>query len=152
MNIAGWVGGLRVNFSSETAGSINLTELFPTEELQVKVDQGFAKVDQTAQDVEAWWDGLTPVEQKNPVNKEKYESANKLLETAGGVLTSLDGALNDDQDATVQYSLDKSLKNKWNFIIGSQFQINRHLMIRAEYGFLGSRQQFLAGLQNRFGL
>jgi hypothetical protein len=86
------------------------------------------------------------------VNKEKYESANKLLETAGGVLTSLDGALNDDQDATVQYSLDKSLKNKWNFIIGSQFQINRHLMIRAEYGFLGSRQQFLAGLQNRFGL
>jgi hypothetical protein len=56
MNIAGWVGGLRINFSSETAGSINLTELFPTEELQVKVDQGFAKVDQTTQDVEAWWD------------------------------------------------------------------------------------------------
>jgi hypothetical protein len=152
MNIAGWVGGFRVKFSSETSGSINLTELFPTDELQVKIDEGFARVDETAYEVEAWWDGLTPVEQKNPVNKAKYESANKLLETAGGVLTSMDGALNDEQDATVQYSLDKTLKNKWNFIIGSQFQINRHMMIRAEYGFLGSRQQFLAGLQYRFGL
>lgn len=61
-------------------------------------------------------------------------------------------ALKDEQKATVQYSLDKTLKNKWNFIVGTQFQINRHFMIRAEYGFLGSRQQFIGGLQYRFGL
>ena len=40
----------------------------------------------------------------------------------------------------------------WNFIIGSQFQINRSWMIRAEYGFLGSRSQFIGGLQYRFNL
>ena len=64
----------------------------------------------------------------------------------------MDGALNDDEYATVQYSLDKNLKDKWNFIVGTQFQLNKHLMIRAEYGFLGSRQQFMVGLQYRFGL
>jgi hypothetical protein len=74
------------------------------------------------------------------------------LDKAGNALTALDGALNDGKDATVQYSLQKKLKDKWNFIVGTQFQINRHLMLRAEYGFLGSRQQFIGGLQYRFGL
>lgn len=40
----------------------------------------------------------------------------------------------------------------WNFLIGSQFQYNKHMMFRAEVGFLGSRTQVLAGLQYRFGL
>jgi opacity protein-like surface antigen len=67
-------------------------------------------------------------------------------------LNTLDGALNDDKTATVQYSLDKRPKDMWNFILGTQYQISKHFMIRAEYGFLGSRQQFIAGLQYRFGL
>jgi hypothetical protein len=152
MNIAGWVGGFRVKFSSETTGSLNLSDLFPAGELQAKVDQGFAKVDETSQQVEEWWSSLTPLEQQKPVNKAKYESATKLIDAAGNFLNAADGALNDEQKATVQYSLDKTLKDKWNFIIGSQFQVNRHIMLRAEYGFLGSRQQFLGGLQYRFGL
>jgi hypothetical protein len=126
--------------------------LFPVGELQTMVDQGFIKIDETSAQVEAWWNELTPVEQKNPLNVAKYNSANKALAKASEVLTAADGALNDGKDATVQYSLNKELKNKWNFIIGSQFQINRHFMIRAEYGFLGSRQQFMGGLQYRFGL
>ena len=152
MNLAGWVGGFRVKFSSETNGSINLAEIIPPNEIQAKVDQGYAKVEQTYQDVENWWGSLTPVEQKNPVNKAKYETANKALEASSNLLVAVDGALNDGQNASVQYSLDKRLKDQWNFIIGSQFQINRHFMIRAEYGFLGSRQQFITGLQYRFGL
>ena len=38
------------------------------------------------------------------------------------------------------------------FELGGQFQLNRHWMVRAEYGFLASRQQFIGGLQYRFGL
>jgi hypothetical protein len=110
------------------------------------------KVSEAQVNVDEWWTGLTPPEQKNPVNIAKYETANRALEKSANVLTSLDGALNDDQSATVQYSLNKSLKDKWNFIIGSQYQINKHFMIRAEIGFLGSRQQFMTGLQYRFGL
>ncbi len=31
----------------------------------------------------------------------------------------------------------------WNFVVGTQYQINKHFMIRAEAGFLGSRTQFI---------
>jgi hypothetical protein len=152
MNIAGWAGAFRLNYSAATNGSINLSEIFPTTELQTKVNQGFEKINETSMQVESWWSSLTPVEQNNPVNKSKYNAATKALAKASDVLNAADGALNDGKSATVEYSLDKSLKNKWNFLIGMQFQINRHLMLRAEYGFLGTRQQFIGGLQYRFGL
>jgi ferredoxin len=152
MNIAAWVGAFRVKFTSETSGSINLSELFPPGEMQAKVDQGYAKVDETSMQVESWWNGLNPAEQKNPINVAKYDAANKALVKASGVLTAADAALSDEKTASVQYSLDKTLKNIWNFVIGTQFQINRHFMLRAEYGFLGSRNQFIGGVQYRFGL
>jgi hypothetical protein len=48
--------------------------------------------------------------------------------------------------------MDKRPADKWNFIIGSQYQLNRHWMARGEFGFLGSRTQVTAGIQYRFGL
>jgi hypothetical protein len=151
-NIAIWVGGFRVKFSSETNGSLNLSEVLPINDLQGKVDEGFVKVEETSAQVESWWDGLTPLEQKNPINAAKYETANRTLTTASNILTEMDGALNDGESATVQYSLNKKLENPWNFIVGSQFQINKHFMLRAEVGFLGSRKQIMGGIQYRFGL
>ena len=152
MNIAGWVGGFRLNLSSETSGSLNLSEVLPLDDLQVKVDQSLESVAETELQVEAWWESLTPVEQMNPGNKAKYETANRALEGASNILTAADGALSNAETATVQYSLNKKPKDMWNFLVGTQFQINKHFMIRAEYGFLGSRQQFIGGLQYRFGL
>lgn len=151
-NIAVWVGGFRVKFSSETNGSINLNEVIPVGDLQPRVDEGLANVEQGYVNVNAWWEGLTPLEQKNPINMAKHETANRTLDAASNLLTSIDGALNDGESATVQYSLEKNLKDKWNFIIGSQFQINKHFMFRVEGGFLGSRTQLMGGLQYRFGL
>jgi hypothetical protein len=102
--------------------------------------------------VDEWWNGLTSVEQKNPVNAAKYETANRVLETSGNLLNGIDGALNDETEATVQYQLEKKPKDMWNFVVGTQYQINKHFMIRAECGFLGSRTQFISGIQYRFGL
>jgi len=59
--------------------------------------------------------------------------------------------LNDEKTATVQYNLDKRPKDMWNFVVGTQYQYNKHWMLRLEYGFLSSRTQFIAGLQYRFG-
>jgi hypothetical protein len=151
-NIAFWAGAFRVKFSSATSGTVLLSEVLPVDDLQGKVDNGIQKVGDTQVQVDEWWDGLTTTEQKNPVNISKYETANRVLETAGNLFNTLDGALNDENSTTVQYALEKNLKDNWNFLIGSQFQINKHFMIRAEYGFLGSRQQFLTSLQYRFGL
>jgi hypothetical protein len=126
--------------------------VLPIDDLQTKVDDGLDKVESTQIAVDEWWNDLTPQEQKNPVNVAKHETAEQVLQTTGNLLNSMDAALNDDQYASVQYSLTKTPKDMWNFVIGSQFQINKHFMIRAEYGFLGSRQQLTAGLQYRFGL
>ena len=151
-NIAIWAGGFRVHLSAETDGSLELAELFPLDDAQAKVDEGMENVAEGAIQVDEWWNGLTTVEQKNPVNVARYETANRVLQKSGEVLNTMDAALNDEESASVQYSLTKRPKDKWNFIIGSQFQINKHFMLRAEYGFLGSRQQFMTGLQYRFGL
>jgi hypothetical protein len=151
-NVAFWVGGFRLNLNSETKGSIALNEVISLDGLQEKVDAGITKVEETQVAVDSWWNGLTSIEQKNPVNAAKYETANRVLETGGNVLNSIDGALNDEQTATVQYQLNKRPKDMWNFIVGTQYQINKHFMIRAECGFLASRTQFIGGLQYRFGL
>ena len=151
-NIAFWVGGFRLHIKSETSGSLPLNEVLPIDEIQAKVDAGMDKVESGQEAADEWWNGLTPQEQKNPINAAKYETANRVLETAGNTLTSIDAALNDDQTASVQYSLNKRPKDMWNFVLGSQLQINKHYMVRVEAGFLGSRTQIITGLQYRFGL
>jgi hypothetical protein len=151
-SIAFWAGGFRLHLKSETSGSLPLSDVIQTDGLQEKVDAGFVKVENGQAAVDIWWTGLSPAEQKNPVNMAKYNTANRTLDAAGNILNTIDGALNDEQTATVQYSLQKRPKDMWNFVVGSQYQINKHWMLRAEYGFLGSRQQFIGGLQFRFGL
>lgn len=151
-NIAVWVGGFRLHINTGTNGSIQLNEIFPMEGLQQKVDNGQARVEDSRQQVDTWWANLTPAEQKNPVNIAKHETANRALDAAGRFINGLDQALNDEQYASVQYSLDKRQKNMWNFIVGSQYQYNKHWMLRLEIGFFGSRQQLLGGLQYRFGI
>jgi hypothetical protein len=151
-NIAVWVGGFRLHLNSGTNGSLALSDVLDTDGLQAKVDNGIAKVEDSQLQVDSWWNGLSSTEQKNPVNVAKHETANRALSAAGNFLNGLDESLNDEQQATVQYSLDKRPKDMWNFIIGSQYQHNRHWMVRFEYGFLGSRNQIIAGLQYRFGL
>jgi hypothetical protein len=151
-SLAVWVGGFRVRMSSTTSGSLNLGDLFNLQDWQNKIDTGSMKVANAQGQVDAWWAGLTPTEQKNPVNIAKHESADALLTRAGQFLNSASEVVSNVDQSTVQYSLDKRPKDEWNFLIGSQFQINKHFMLRAEYGFLGTRQQFIGGLQWRFGL
>jgi hypothetical protein len=147
-----WAGGFRLHLKSGTSGSLLLNEIIPIDGLQTKVDNGIQKVADTQNAVDTWWAGLTNVEKKNPANVAKYNTANRTLAAAGNLFNSLDGALNDEKTASVQYSLSKRPKDMWNFIVGSQYQINKHFMIRGEFGFLASRTQFIGGLQYRFGL
>ena len=150
--ISFWVGAFRLKIASSTSGSLYLDELMPTDELQGKVDAGIQKVGEAQQNVDEWWSGLSGSEQNNPINQAKYETANQALDKTATVLNSIDVALNDDERASVQYSLEKKPKDMWNMVVGSQFQLNKHIMIRGEYGFLGTRNQFVGGLQYRFGL
>ena len=116
------------------------------------MDNGLEKVAEKQVAVDNWWNGLSNVEQANPANIAKHSAADRALEAAGGFLSAVDGALSTAETSSVQYSLDKAPKDMWNFIVGTQYQYNKHIMFRAEYGFLGTRQQFIGGIQYRFGL
>lgn len=150
--LAVWVGGFRVKINSGTKGSLAVGDLLDTQNLEARVNDGIEKVGEAQVEVDQWWNNLTPIEKNNPVNKAKYETANRALDTAGNVLNSLAVAAEDLGNSTIQYSLDKQQKDLWNFVVGGQYQLNKHLMFRSEIGFLGSRKQVLCGLQYRFGL
>lgn len=89
----------------------------------------------------------------NKVADEKQQSIadNRALKREGSFLNNMNEALNDNQKASVQYSLNKRPKDMWNFIVGTQFQHNKHWMIRDEYGFW-VHETYSSGLQYRFGL
>ena len=150
--LALWAGGFRLKLNTGTSGSLYFKDVFPVEGLQARVDAGIQNVNDIDTQVESWWSGLSAAEQLNPVNKAKYETANRAIDAASAFLGNMDAALNDDQYATVQYSLDKRPQDMWNFVLGTQYQHNKHWMVRFEYGFMGSRTQVIAGLQYRFGL
>jgi len=151
-NAAIWVGGFRVKFASETKGSLPVSDFISLDTLSLKVAQGQARVTEANNNLNTWWNGLSTVEQNNPVNKAKYDAGTRVITRSSEFLESAEAAINRGSDATIQYSLDKRVKDAWNFIVGGQFQLNKHWMLRAEYGFLGSRTQFIGGLQYRFGL
>jgi hypothetical protein len=151
MNVAAWVGGFRAKYSNATTGSLPLSDLFPGDKLEAKIAQGQARVNEAEQNLNNWWNGLTNAQQNLPSNKVKYDVGTRTITRASEFLESASAAMGTP-NGTVQYSLDKRLKDMWNFIVGGQFQINKHWMLRGEYGFLGSRRQFIGGLQYRFGL
>jgi hypothetical protein len=151
-SLALWAGGFRIKLNSGTSGSLSTSDLFPVEDWGKKLDTAYMRVDESQQKVDNWWNSLTPLEQKNPVNIAKHATANAALEKTGNILNAASQAVSNVAGGSVQYSLDKRPKDMWNFIVGSQYQINRSWMIRAELGFLGSRTQFIGGLQYRFNL
>ena len=150
--IAVWVGGFRIDINREQSGSVNLDEVLPVDQIQPKVDLGFEKVELAQVRVDEWWEGLSRVERLNPVNIAKFTAANLAIEKASTFLVAVDGALNNGESSTVQYTMDRRPADLWNFIVGSQYQLNKSLMFRAEVGFLGSRTQLMTGIQYRFGL
>jgi hypothetical protein len=145
-NINFWVGGFRFAINTGTSGSIPLGEALPIDQWQSSVNQGMAEVERLNAEIDAWWNSLTPPQQANPVNQAKYEASKAALARAGAFLESANAAVGNAASSTVEYSLDKRPKDAWNFIVGSQYQLNKSWMFRAEVGFLTSRKQVRAGV------
>lgn len=143
-NIAVWVGGFRVKMNSGTSGSLLVYDLMP--DFDEKINAGLEEVDQRALELETWWEELGRIGQAIPENIRTYYGTKAKLELAGAALDAASRA------ESVEYKLDKRPANMWNFIVGSQFQYNKNMMVRAEMGFLGARTQLIVGLQYRFGL
>lgn len=130
-NFAIWIGGMRAKMASETSGQIKLNEAIPNFE---------ENKDQIVSDYDAWrtsseFDDLTPV-QKVVVHT-----------VVDPIIESIDAS---DGEGIVKYAMDKQTKEKWNGLVGAQFQLNKHFQFRSEAGVVGNRKSFLFSVNYRF--
>jgi hypothetical protein len=129
-NIAIWIGAMRVKMSTETTGSIQLSEAIPNLESQSQ---------EIVNEYDSWrsanYADLSPA-QKAVVNN--------VLDPIVDRIDNVDGS------AIIEYAMDKQVVDMWNGLIGAQFQYNKHWMLRTEAGIIGDRKSFLASLNYRF--
>lgn len=126
-NIALWVGGMRVKMNSKSAGEIRLGDAIPGLE---------DKADEIVGNYWNWYDNEATLAQKILADKVLTPIVDKIDEADG--------------NAIIRYRMDKQVKELWNGLLGVQYQINKHWMIRTEGGLVGDRKSFLLSLNYRF--
>ncbi|WP_167619584.1 hypothetical protein [Maribellus sediminis] len=129
-NIAPWIGGMRIKMGGVTEGSILLNDILP--------DETWARRDQIVSDYYYWYENDATLPQKI--------IADKVLTPIVERLEAADGS------GTIKYRLRKEPKQKWNVIIGGQYQLNKHHQFRAEGGIIGNRKSLLLSYNYRFGI
>lgn len=128
-NFAVWVGGMRVKMGNVTQGTITLNEVLPPETWQRRDEI-----------VASYWDWYDTLDRLDQV------LADQIFTPIVDKIEQADGS------GSVEYSLLKEPKRKWNLIIGGQYQLNKSWQIRAEGGIIGNRKSFLLSVNYRFGL
>lgn len=131
-NIALWAGGMRITMGGITEGSITLNEVIPPETWE--------KRDQMVRDYWVWYDNIKVTE----IIKKRV--ADEVFTPIVDKIEVLDGS------GTVKYRIRKKPKQRWNMIIGGQYQINKHNQFRVEGGILGDRKSLLLSYNYRFGI
>ncbi|MFV0589960.1 MAG: hypothetical protein ACK5M7_01125 [Draconibacterium sp.] len=129
-NLAGWMGGMRIKMGGVTEGTILLNDMIP--------DKTWARRDEIVNNYHNWYDNEATLAQKLV--------ADKVLTPIVDKLEAADGS------GTIKYRLRKEPKQKWNFIIGGQYQLNKHHQFRTEGGILGNRKSLLLSYNYRFGI
>ncbi|MCX7547527.1 hypothetical protein OS188_06120 [Xanthomarina sp. F1114] len=127
-NIAVWVGGFFMETGSATSGQLKLKDALPAAD--------GTKKDAIVSDYYNWYDNEATIPQKLV--------ADQILTP---IIDRLDAA---DGEAIIKYGLEKQVQQKWNGIIGAQFQYNKNWMLRTEWGVLGNRKSALLSVNYRF--
>lgn len=132
-NFGIWIGAMRASMGAETVGEVSLEDAIPPE--------AWERRDEIVDNYWGWYNGLNP---NNPIDRKKMEAADEILTPIVDRLEAADGS------ATIRYGMEKQVKEKWNGLIGAQFQLNKHWMIRSEGGIVGDRKSFLISVNYRF--
>lgn len=127
-NFGVWAGTMGISLSNETVGEIKLGDALPPETWE--------RADKIVANYNNWYDNVATLPQKIIADK-----------TLGPIVDAIDNA---DGESIVRYSLDKKVKEKWNGIIGAQYQHNKNWMFRTEAGVIGDRKSFLLSVNWRF--
>ncbi len=132
-NLGVWVGTMSVSLGANTVGELKLNEALP--------EETWARADEVVNQYNTWYNSLNPL---NPIDLKKREAADLVLTPLFERIGAADG------EAIVRYGLDKSVTEKWNGIIGFQYQHNKNWMFRTEGGIIGDRKSLLLSVNWRF--
>jgi hypothetical protein len=127
-NIALWAGGMSVKMNSGSKGEVQLRDALP--------DETWDRRDEIVNDYNDWYNNEATPAQK--------VIADEILTP---IIDRLDAA---DGSAIIRYSISKQVKQKWNGVIGMQYQYNKNWMLRTEAGIIGDRKSFLLSVNYRF--
>lgn len=127
-NFAIWAGGMRAKMSIQTSGEVMLGAALP--------DETWERRDEIVDNYWSWYENEATTKQKI--------AADQILTPIVDRLAEADG------DAIIRYSMDKQVKQMWNGVIGMQFQLNKHFMLRTEGGIIGDRKSILLSANYRF--
>lgn len=127
-NFGFWAGTMSVSLGSNTVGELKLNEALPPEV--------WDRADQIVATYDDWYNNTATIAQKIIADQ-----------TLGPIVERIGAA---DGEAVIRYGLNKSTKQKWNGIIGAQYQHNKNWMFRTEAGVIGDRKMFLLSLNYRF--
>ncbi len=127
-NIALWAGAMSIQMNSDTQGQIKLIDALPSEVWDNR--------DAFVAEYNEWYDDLSP--------------QRKLLVDASPIPDIVDRIESADGETIIKYGMDKQVKERWNGLIGIQYQYNKHWMLRSEVGLIGDRKSFLLSLNYRF--
>ena len=127
-NIAVWAGAMSVKMGADTKGEIKLKDALP--------DETWDRRDEIVTDYWDWYNNEAGAGQK--------VIADEILTPIVDRLEAADG------DSIIRYGIDKQVKERWNGLIGIQYQYNKHWMLRSEGGVIGDRKSFLISLNYRF--
>ena len=114
--------------SSETRGEIQLIDVISPD--------AWERRDEIVQDYYNWYENEATPPQK--------VVADRVLTPIVERLEAADGS------TIIRYGMDKQVEQKWNGIVGIQYQLNKRWMLRSEGGIIGNRKSFLISLNYRF--
>ena len=127
-NIGVWIGAMSVSLGSETVGEIKLSDALPQET--------WDRADEIVDSYDNWYNNTATIAQKAIADQ-----------TLGPLVDAIGSA---DGSAIIRYGLDKQIKQKWNGVIGAQFQLNKNWIFRTEGGVIGDRKSLLLSANWRF--
>lgn len=126
-NFGLWIGTMGVSLGSETVGEIKLSDALPQEV--------WDRADDLVANYEDWYNNTATIAQRAIADQ-----------TLGPLVNAIGSA---DGSAVVRYGLDKQIKEKWNGVIGAQFQLNKNWIFRSEGGLIGDRKSILLSVNWR---
>ncbi len=155
MRLVFYVGAMYRNFSDldPNSGSLKFNEALPN--LQSTVNDGLEnRRDQNQSRINDINDELSSNSGLSIIEKAELNAEKGLLIARNEANSELEKLLDESgvYETEIRYSIKKDLIYPWTFEFGFNWEVNKHWMVRGEYGISKYQRLLLTGVNYRFGI